>query len=238
MGNDNIKSYDGGDEEDCDKCLNELENQNIQNKKDFHRWSLKNHPDKGGSLEKYQEISNCNDIFYGNNPKCNKEESLKRKATSKIPARTGFTTHQRNEDFKKQKAEYYKQKQAEEDMRKQAEKQRMREEAVRKREQEIRKEAERTKKMRENTKRKENEYMGNDKKEAERIRKENELRRKYFGGGEDEERREARRMKKNIEKNFVKKMKNSLLISFVRKKIKKDAEKKKSELKGKEMKNI
>jgi hypothetical protein len=75
MGNNNSnENYDGSDE-DCIRCNRILKENNINSKKDFLKWSVKNHPDKGGSEEIYKEISSCNDIIYGSQ----KEECEKNK---------------------------------------------------------------------------------------------------------------------------------------------------------------
>ena len=59
----------------CNQCANSLSEAHIYNKRDFKRWALRNHPDKGGSEGKYQDMSNCIDDWFGPNPKCFKELS-------------------------------------------------------------------------------------------------------------------------------------------------------------------
>ena len=51
----------------CKKCKDILVKKKITNLKDFNKWGLKNHPDKGGELPVFQEVSNCVDIFFKNN---------------------------------------------------------------------------------------------------------------------------------------------------------------------------
>ena len=65
----------------CNECIKKLKRENIMSKKDFRYWSLKNHPDKVKVENKekanilYPEISNCNDIIYGNDSEeCNFED--------------------------------------------------------------------------------------------------------------------------------------------------------------------
>jgi len=54
----------------CTQCKEFLFEKNISNKKDFLEWALKNHPDKGGDVKVFDEISSCNDEYFGINPKC------------------------------------------------------------------------------------------------------------------------------------------------------------------------
>jgi hypothetical protein len=49
---------------ECDNCVKAFEDENIYDRKSFLKWSVKNHPDKGGNREKFQLISNCNELFY------------------------------------------------------------------------------------------------------------------------------------------------------------------------------
>ena len=56
----------------CKECKGILLNNNINDFKQFLKWSLLNHPDKGGKLSVFQEVSNCVDIFFRNNEECNK----------------------------------------------------------------------------------------------------------------------------------------------------------------------
>lgn len=77
------KKINDGGVEDCDRCFDELDKEKINSKKDFQKWSIKNHPDKlaGKSPEerkigeeKFKIISPCYDIFYGDNIVCDKEQ--------------------------------------------------------------------------------------------------------------------------------------------------------------------
>lgn len=45
---------------DCNELLKE---QKINNVRDWKKWQLKNHPDKGGDLELAQRVNNCKDIL-------------------------------------------------------------------------------------------------------------------------------------------------------------------------------
>jgi len=42
-------------------CKELLKKEGINNTSDFRKWALKNHPDKGGSVKKFQEVSGCKD---------------------------------------------------------------------------------------------------------------------------------------------------------------------------------
>lgn len=46
---------------ECDKILSDA---GITSRRDFVRWALRNHPDKGGNTEVFQRISNCVDKSY------------------------------------------------------------------------------------------------------------------------------------------------------------------------------
>ena len=55
----------------CDQCRQILFDNNIFEKKDFLKWSVRGgHPDKGGDYKKFQEVSSCNDDFFGIHKKC------------------------------------------------------------------------------------------------------------------------------------------------------------------------
>jgi len=42
-----------------EQCIEKLKEYNINNRKDFLRWSLKNHPDKGGNEESWKQVRGC-----------------------------------------------------------------------------------------------------------------------------------------------------------------------------------
>jgi len=42
-----------------EQCIEKLKEYNINNRKDFLRWSLKNHPDKGGNEETWKQVRGC-----------------------------------------------------------------------------------------------------------------------------------------------------------------------------------
>jgi hypothetical protein len=46
-----------------ENCVELFDDLNIYSHRDFKKWALKNHPDKGGSLGKFQIVSNCEDFF-------------------------------------------------------------------------------------------------------------------------------------------------------------------------------
>lgn len=46
-------------------CIRLLIKEGIYNHRDFKKWSLRNHPDKGGDLNRYQTINECNTRIYG-----------------------------------------------------------------------------------------------------------------------------------------------------------------------------
>ena len=54
----------------CRKCKKILNNHNIKSSKDFRKWSLKNHPDKGGDEEIFKIVSTCYSEYFGNNNSC------------------------------------------------------------------------------------------------------------------------------------------------------------------------
>ena len=57
----------------CKECKRILLKNNIKVLKDFLRWSLNNHPDKGGEISIFQEVSNCVDKFFkDDNKECDK----------------------------------------------------------------------------------------------------------------------------------------------------------------------
>ena len=58
---------------ECNNCVKEFENENIYDRKSFLKWSIKNHPDKGGDAEKFKILTNCNDLFY-KYEKCDKSK--------------------------------------------------------------------------------------------------------------------------------------------------------------------
>ena len=173
MGNTNDKSYDGGQKEDCEKCFDELESKNINSKKDFRKWSLKNHPDKGGDVEIFQIISSCNDDFYGSNVKCNKDEIK----TNKQAKPTQKYKEEQERKYHDERRKEKERKQAEEKLRQEEIKKRNDEEKRRKQEEEyIRRN--KTKKEEENEDMKwfENEETYRKRKEKERFKKEEEER--------------------------------------------------------------
>jgi hypothetical protein len=46
-----------------EKCVELFDDLDIYSHKDFKKWALKNHPDKGGSVDKFQIVSSCEDFF-------------------------------------------------------------------------------------------------------------------------------------------------------------------------------
>ena len=54
----------------CKECKKILKNNDITNLKDFRKWALKNHPDKGGDSEIFGIVSGCNDEYFGTNKRC------------------------------------------------------------------------------------------------------------------------------------------------------------------------
>ncbi len=54
----------------CDTCKESLDQAGIAGKNMFKYWALRNHPDKGGDMHKFQSMSDCNDKWYGKQPVC------------------------------------------------------------------------------------------------------------------------------------------------------------------------
>jgi len=50
----------------CNSCSKILKKHNVTSLSDFRKWSVKNHPDKGGDENLYKEVNNCNDLFFKN----------------------------------------------------------------------------------------------------------------------------------------------------------------------------
>ena len=69
---------------ECDRILCK---QGIKTNKDFRKWSIKNHPDKGGDQALFQEVSNCRDeiIKRGMVPDCNIKKSFDKEGKIKAP---------------------------------------------------------------------------------------------------------------------------------------------------------
>ena len=56
----------------CKPCKTLLASKGIASKKEFHKWSVRGgHPDKGGNQSIFQDVSNCNDLYFGNDARCN-----------------------------------------------------------------------------------------------------------------------------------------------------------------------
>ena len=70
MGNSESNNIDGAD---CSECAEILNNKNIKTLKDFRKWSLTNHPDKGGNQDVFGKVSGCADEYFKQK---NCEESL------------------------------------------------------------------------------------------------------------------------------------------------------------------
>ena len=66
----------------CRDCKKILQNHNIQSLKDFRKWALKNHPDKGGDTDTFGLVSGCNDEYFGTNKRCDMDSSYSRKPYS------------------------------------------------------------------------------------------------------------------------------------------------------------
>lgn len=64
---------------ECDKVLAEA---GITSRRDFLRWALTNHPDKGGDTAKFQRVSACVDTQYGSGRKTRRRR-VKRRTTRK-----------------------------------------------------------------------------------------------------------------------------------------------------------
>jgi hypothetical protein len=58
-------------EKSCEERLQEL---GITSRKDFTRWAVRNHPDKGGVTKVFQEISSCVDKQYGSGRKTRRKQ--------------------------------------------------------------------------------------------------------------------------------------------------------------------
>ena len=48
---------------DCSSCQDLLDKEGIVSQNVFRKWSLKNHPDKGGNYDIFQNVSSCNDMI-------------------------------------------------------------------------------------------------------------------------------------------------------------------------------
>ena len=59
-------------------CETLLSDTGITSRKDFLRWSVRNHPDKGGDTKTFQEISACVDKQYGSGRKTRRREKKHR----------------------------------------------------------------------------------------------------------------------------------------------------------------
>jgi len=70
----------------CNDCKKVLKRYNINDLKSFRRWALRGHPDKGGDVEIFKEVSNCNDDFFGINKKCYWTDSPKKPSPRKPPS--------------------------------------------------------------------------------------------------------------------------------------------------------
>ena len=69
----------------CKSCPDKLTKEGITDSKGFKRWSLKNHPDKfkdlsddeqKNKIQLFQDISNCNDVLYKSEGKCDKLDEI------------------------------------------------------------------------------------------------------------------------------------------------------------------
>ena len=89
----------------CDYCKTTLQNEKIDNRKDFLKWAVKNHPDKGGALDKFEKVSKCNDTYFGLNPECLKLDGFnspsRRRAGSSRTTRLRGANRQNSQDQKK-----------------------------------------------------------------------------------------------------------------------------------------
>jgi len=54
----------------CKECKNILKKNDITTHKQFLKWALKNHPDKGGNEDIFKIISNCDNEYFGTYAKC------------------------------------------------------------------------------------------------------------------------------------------------------------------------
>lgn len=60
---------------ECDKILADA---GITTRRDFVRWAVRNHPDKGGNTEVFQRVSNCVDTQYGSGRKTRRRQKKRR----------------------------------------------------------------------------------------------------------------------------------------------------------------
>jgi hypothetical protein len=63
---------------ECDAIL---AREGITSRKDFLKWALKNHPDKGGNTETFQRVSACVDTQYGSGRKTRRRKRASRRRT-------------------------------------------------------------------------------------------------------------------------------------------------------------
>ena len=61
MGNSQSNNIDGAD---CSECAEILNDNNIKTLNEFRKWSLKNHPDKGGDMDFFGKVSGCADEYF------------------------------------------------------------------------------------------------------------------------------------------------------------------------------
>ena len=47
-----------------DERERDLESRGIRNRKDFRKWAMTNHPDRGGDLEAFQRVSESADVVF------------------------------------------------------------------------------------------------------------------------------------------------------------------------------
>ena len=47
-----------------EQCKQRLEQEGIQTRSDFRRWAARNHPDRGGDAQRFQETSECMDMVF------------------------------------------------------------------------------------------------------------------------------------------------------------------------------
>jgi hypothetical protein len=73
----------------CNNCKIILKKYNIKDNSSFKKWSLKNHPNKGGNKTVFKQVSSCVDDFFGLNTICtdNPRKSTKRKSKRKSTKR-------------------------------------------------------------------------------------------------------------------------------------------------------
>jgi hypothetical protein len=72
----------------CKECKKILKNNDITNLKDFRKWALKNHPDKGGDSEIFGIVSGCNDEYFGTNKRCDMDMNYSGYGYSKKPKKS------------------------------------------------------------------------------------------------------------------------------------------------------